>query len=126
MRVGSVATGAGIDCPPAAPIGGHRAAPQLQPLGEYIVTRRIQLVLKIAVAAAFAFAAWCALWIFSSADLAFVPCHGTYSLFAPTFRCRQPPLAMVLCGASLLVAFSLLLIRRIAKRSSTRHPDVSA
>jgi hypothetical protein len=100
--------------------------PSTSPLGEYIVTRRGQLVLKIAVGVAFAFAAWCALWVFSSADLAFVPCHGNYSLFAPTFRCRQPPLAMVLCGASLLVAFGLILIGRIAKRSSTRHPDVSA
>jgi len=90
------------------------------------VTRRGQLLLKIAVAVALAFAAWCALWVFSSADLAFVPCHGTYSLFAPTVRCRQPPLAMLLCGASLLVALGLLLIGRIAKRSSTRHPDVSA
>ena len=49
-------------------------------------------------------ALYSALWVVSSSSLAFTACDGKYSLFAESFRCRQPYiaaiLAVVLFGAS--------------------------
>ena len=73
----------------------------------------------------FAFAAlltacglYCVLWIFSSADLAFVACHNTYSLFSQYPRCRQPYVAMILATVFLALALIVALrARRSYKRS---------
>lgn len=39
-------------------------------------------------------AGYCLLWAFSASSLAFVACNGEYSLFAESFRCKQPVLAV--------------------------------
>lgn len=41
-------------------------------------------------------ALYCVLWMIGSASLACTACDCHYSLFAATFRCRQPPLAGLL------------------------------
>ena len=46
-------------------------------------------------------AVFCLLWGSSSSSLAFAECNGSYSLFATSFRCKQPALASLgfwLCG----------------------------
>jgi LPXTG-motif cell wall-anchored protein len=55
---------------------------------------------------------YCALWFLSSSDLAFLQCQGHFSLFADTFRCRQPYIAAILGGLLLLSATALLLMFR--------------
>ena len=61
-------------------------------------------------------ALYSALWVVSSSSLAFTACDGTYSLFAKSFRCRQPYiatiLAVVLLGASIV---SMYARSRVAK-----------
>ena len=56
---------------------------------------------------------WCLLWVFSSSHLAFVACDGKFSLFAESFRCKQPYIAMILATVSLLgsVALAWLALR---------------
>lgn len=49
-------------------------------------------------------ALYAVLWVFSSADLAFLACDGKFSLFATSLSCRQPYLALILFGASVLIA----------------------
>jgi hypothetical protein len=49
-------------------------------------------------------ALYSALWIFSSASLAFQACGGHYSLFASSFRCRQPYVAGIL-SLTFFIAF---------------------
>lgn len=49
------------------------------------------------IAVLFSASTYCALWALSSSDLAFLPCGGKFSLFAPTFRCSQPYVAAILC-----------------------------
>lgn len=62
---------------------------------------------------------YCAMWFFASSDLAFVPCNGRFSLFAPTFRCRQPYVAAILFVVLALSAMGLLWVsRRIRKRAA--------
>ena len=51
---------------------------------------------------------WCFLWMFASADMAFVACDGKYSLFHERFRCRQPYIALLLWGCFGLACVSLL------------------
>jgi hypothetical protein len=52
-------------------------------------------------------AAWSLLWVISSSSMAFSECAGSYSLWAENPRCRQPPLAGLLCLGSLGVAVGL-------------------
>ena len=65
---------------------------------------------------------YCVLWIFSSASLACTACNCTYSLFASSFRCRQPYIAMILAAVFFgLAVWVRLYTRRLsASRSSTR------
>lgn len=51
---------------------------------------------------------WCFLWMFASADLAFVACDGKYSLFHERFRCRQPNIAFLLWVGFGVACVSLL------------------
>ena len=60
---------------------------------------------------------YCALWIFSSADMAFVTCDNTFSLFSLNPRCRQPYIAMILATVFLALALTIALrARRSYKR----------
>jgi hypothetical protein len=60
---------------------------------------------------------FCVLWIFSSADLAFVACDNKFSLLSPTPRCRQPYVAMILATVFLgLALFVALRARQAHKR----------
>jgi hypothetical protein len=52
---------------------------------------------------------YCALWFFAASDLAFIPCNGHFSVFAPTFRCRQPYVAAGLFVVLVLFAAGVLL-----------------
>ena len=79
---------------------------------------RTRLAFKVAATLSFAAAAYCALWIWASVDLAFVPCNGTFSLSAPTFRCRQPQVAMILSALFLIVAIALLRAARAPRDTS--------
>ncbi len=63
---------------------------------------------------------YCAMWFFAAADLAFVPCNGQFSLFAPTFRCRQPYVAAILCVVLMLSAAGLLWAARRRRRADLR------
>ena len=58
--------------------------------------RRIRLLAATGAVVAGAAATYCALWIFSSASLACAACDCNYSLFAKSFRCRQPYIALLL------------------------------
>ena len=86
-------------------------------------------VAKIALvvfAVAFAFvAAYCLLWFFASSDLAFVSCNGHFSLSAPTFRCKQPPIALILTVVFVALSVSALLwSRRLSRgRASAEESD---
>ncbi len=53
---------------------------------------------------------YCLLWVFSSSSLVCTACNCTYSLFAENARCRQPPLAGLLCVASFVMAAALAFI----------------
>jgi len=66
--------------------------------------RFIRIAIVLVGAAFFAGALYSALWVISSASLAFQACEGRYSLFASTFRCRQPYVAGIL-AVVLFVAF---------------------
>lgn len=59
---------------------------------------------------------YCVLWIFSSASLAFPACNGEYSLFAPSFRCQQPYIAIILA----FVSFGLAVVAFVACRRNPR------
>jgi hypothetical protein len=65
----------------------------------------VRVLLAIAGTVLLAGALYSALWTVSSTSLAFVACDGKYSLFAESFRCRQPYiaglLAVVLFAASI-------------------------
>jgi hypothetical protein len=62
---------------------------------------------------------YCVLWIFSSADMSFVACNNTYSLFSKYPRCRQPYVAMILAIGLLALALVVALrARRSYKRFS--------
>jgi hypothetical protein len=80
------------------------------------VTSRGRLFLKIGAIIALVATAYCTLWAFSSADLAFLPCNGNFALNAPTFRCRQPQIAMILSAAFLALALALLWASRASKK----------
>ena len=80
------------------------------------VTRVVGCVAAVTFLAA---GAYSFLWIFSSASLACVACDCTYSLFAPTFRCRQPVIAEVLSVVFLLLFIGSCII--VAK--SSRSPE---
>jgi hypothetical protein len=77
------------------------------------MSRRSMYCVSLAVAALFALCGlYCVLWIFSSADMAFVACDNTYSLFSPHPRCRQPYVAMILATVFLALAFIVALRAR--------------
>jgi len=60
---------------------------------------------------------YCLLWVFSSADLAATACDFKFSLSAPTFRCRQPQIATILCVLSAAGCMAtLVVLRTIFKR----------
>ena len=73
------------------------------------MSRRTMYFVSLAVAALLtACGLYCVLWIFSSADMAFVACDNRFSLFSPNPRCRQPYVAIILAtvflGMALIVA----------------------
>jgi hypothetical protein len=55
---------------------------------------------------------YCGLWIFSSASLSCLACNCEYSLFAPTVRCRQPYIAMILSAVCFGLCLAALIVRR--------------
>jgi len=66
---------------------------------------------------------WCLLWMFASADLAFLACDGNYSLFHEQFRCRQPNIAMILwfvsgSGCVLLLYFGIKNLNRASRNAA--------
>jgi hypothetical protein len=54
------------------------------------------------------FALWCLLWVMSSSSMAFTDCAGTYELFSPNPRCRQPAVAGLLGLASVIGAVAAM------------------
>ncbi len=52
-------------------------------------------------------AVYCFLWILSAASLAPAQCYGDFALFHTELRCRQPYIAMILCGVSVAAAVML-------------------
>jgi hypothetical protein len=82
------------------------------------MSRRTMYFVSLAVAALLTVCGlYCVLWIFSSADMAFVACDNTFSLFSPSPRCRQPYVAMIL--ATVFLALTLIVALR-ARRSHKR------
>jgi hypothetical protein len=60
---------------------------------------------------------YCSLWVISSASLACTACNCEYSLFAPTFRCRQPVIAIMLAVVSFAGAVVAFVVRsRLSRR----------
>ena len=57
---------------------------------------------------------YCGLWIASSSESAFSACNGHFSLFADTFRCRQPYLALI---ATVLCIGGMVACLALARRS---------
>lgn len=57
-------------------------------------------------------ALWCLLWVASSWSMAFSECSGTYDLFSPNPRCRQPAIAGLLALASFIGAVVALVVAR--------------
>ena len=82
------------------------------------MSRRRMYFVSLAVAALLTVCGlYCALWIFSSADMAFVACGNDFSLFSPRPRCRQPYVAMILATVFLALALIVALkARRTYKR----------
>ena len=66
---------------------------------------------------------YCSLWVFSSASLACTACNCEYSFFAPTFRCRQPVIALTLAVASFGGAVAVLVARSRLSRRERAKPD---
>jgi hypothetical protein len=71
-----------------------------------VATSLLRLLLAVLSALLLAGALYSALWVVSSSSLAFTACDGKYSLFAESFRCRQPYIAAIL--AVLLFVASIL------------------
>jgi len=70
-------------------------------------------------------AGYCFLWFAALGDL--IPweaCHGHFSLFAESYRCRQPYIAVILLGVQLVLAVVVLLLRR--RWSRTRDSQASS
>jgi hypothetical protein len=80
--------------------------------------RRVSIVLAI-VFALLGF--YCALWVFSSADLAFIPCDNHYSLFSSIPRCRTPYIANCVSAIFLLAICSIVFGRRASVAESTNR-----
>jgi hypothetical protein len=74
-------------------------------------------------------ALYCAMWFVSSSSLACTACNCEYSFSAPTFRCRQPPIALALGAGLLLAAVVCFYLRwrlhrdQVAKLENTRSND---
>ena len=83
-----------------------------------MTARATNLVLSAIAGILFAASIYCALWVWSSFDLAFSAC-GNFSLFAETFRCRQPYVALILTVVFLISAAAILAVaRRRANRKN--------
>jgi hypothetical protein len=84
---------------------------------------RLRRRASIVLAAVFALLGlYCALWVFSSADLAFIPCDNHYSLFSSIRRCRTPYIAMIASVLFFLLAIcSIVFGRRASVAESTNH-----
>jgi hypothetical protein len=82
------------------------------------MSRRTTYFVTLAVAALLTVCGlYCVLWIFSSADMAFVACDNKFSPFSPNPRCRQPYVALIL--ATVFLALALIVALR-ARRSFKR------
>jgi hypothetical protein len=79
------------------------------------------IVARIVAALLFFASFYWAGWIFSSTSLACTACNCEFSVFAPTFRCRQPYIAMILSAALLAAAIAILV-----KTRKRRVPDAFA
>ncbi len=60
---------------------------------------------------------WSLVWVFSSSDMAFAACNGSFSLFALNFRCRQPHIAMLLSFVSFLFAVGAFILGKRYRRN---------
>jgi hypothetical protein len=88
------------------------------------MTRQVAHVISVVAAVALVLAGlYCVLWIYSSASLACMACNCSYSLFAASFRCRQPYIAMIL--AAVLFALALVAARFGRNRSNAVSPGDS-
>ena len=81
-----------------------------------------RLVLAILSVLLLAAALYCGLWVFSSASLAFSACNGEYSLFAESFRCRQPYVAVLLAIVLFAASVLSLYVRNRVGRASRGAP----
>ncbi|WP_028604320.1 hypothetical protein [Ottowia thiooxydans] len=72
----------------------------------------IRFACKLAAVLFLLLALWSFLWIASSYSMAFTECSGTYELFSPNPRCRQPAIASLLALASFIGAIAALFIAR--------------
>jgi hypothetical protein len=80
------------------------------------MSRRIYLVSRAGAVLALLASGYCVLWIVSSASLACASCNCHFSLLAPSFRCRQPYVALLLSVAFLIVA--VVLVAKVRRSSS--------
>jgi hypothetical protein len=98
--------------------------PSTSPLGDKAVPPSARhLVLRV-IAGVLLFASfYCFLWILSSASLACTACDCHYSLFAPTFRCRQPLIAEILTGLFLISAVTIFVMTRKRRASDASSKD---
>ena len=85
-----------------------------------MTTRGMNLVLIAVAGILFAAAIYCGLWVWSSSDMAFSAC-GKFSLFAESFRCRQPYVAMILTVVFFISAAAIL---TVARRRANRNDVV--
>jgi hypothetical protein len=81
----------------------------------------VRPLLAVLSALLLASALYSALWVVSSSSLAFAACNGEYSLFAESFRCRQPHIAAILAvlffGASVVSMYARSRVGGVTPRS---------
>jgi hypothetical protein len=67
---------------------------------------------------------YCAIWVFSSADLAFISCDNHYSLFSPIPRCRAPYIAIIASALFFLLAVCSIVFGRRASAADSANRNV--
>jgi hypothetical protein len=98
----------------------HRSTSSLDAISMSAQVRRRASVVLAVIFASLGF--YCAIWVFSSADLAFITCDNHYSLFSPIPRCRTPYIAMIASALFFLLAICAIVYgRRGSVADSMNH-----